>query len=115
MQLTLQIYQNSTWQDAAELILEQPKKGRRSHVELTYLQDYALDWFCVSAIGDVHACSVHFPVDCIAPYRQTNQWFGFMDDIVPSGAALRYWVRHFGLDGLSEGEQDLALFSRQEN
>ena len=44
MLLTVQAFHQGQWHDAAELIIEQPERGRRGPARLGYLTDYALEW-----------------------------------------------------------------------
>lgn len=36
-------------------------------------------------------------------------WLKFLDDIMPSGASRRYWVKHLDIEDLSSDEQDYVL------
>ncbi|NRP59908.1 type II toxin-antitoxin system HipA family toxin [Marinobacterium sp. xm-d-564] len=107
MKLNIEIFTNSTWQNAATLEILEPQKGRLSPCKLEYNQDYAMAHLFSRA---EHACSLNLPVELMLPYR-SNQWFGFMDDIVPSGSSRRYWVDFLSLGNLPQGEQDTALLA----
>lgn len=105
MQLTIQLYHDYVWQDIAQLEILQPELGTRGPVTLTYLQPHALGWMFYD---DEYACSLTLPVELMLTYRHPR-WFGFLEDIMPSGASRRYWVRHLGLQDAPVGEQDSAL------
>ncbi len=103
--LTIQLFHGARWHDAATLRIEQPELGRHGSVALGYDSDYALQWL---ERDDEHACSLILPVELMLPHR-AQRWFGFLDDIMPSGAARRYWVDQLGLQGLRGDRQDFEL------
>lgn len=105
MPLTIQIFHHGQWQDAAELVIDDPAEGRRGTARLGYHTDYALEWM---NRDDEHACSLRLPVELMLTYR-SKHWFGFLDDIMPSGASRRYWVTKLGLQDLPSHRQDYEL------
>ncbi|GGX93875.1 toxin HipA [Litchfieldella qijiaojingensis] len=105
MSLTLQIHHHGQWHNAATLEIPEPERGGNGPVQLGYWQDYALEWLFRD---DEHACSLTLPVELMAKHHAVR-WFGFLEDIMPSGASRRFWVRHLGLQGLSEAQQDHEL------
>ncbi|MFK8079432.1 MAG: type II toxin-antitoxin system HipA family toxin [Granulosicoccus sp.] len=107
-QLTIQILVESAWVDVATLRLLQPELGVDSPSRLGYNLDYAIDWM---DRNDNHACSLTLPIHLMIEH-QSPHWFRFLDDIVPSGAARRYWINQLGLQGTSRGIQDTELLSR---
>lgn len=107
-QLTLQILLEQKWQDIAQLTLIAPDKGPRSPCKLGYELDYSLQWL---ERDDEHACSLTLPVQLMANH-ESDHWFGFLDDIVPAGAARRHWVRFLGLNNLSEPAKDSVLLEK---
>lgn len=106
--LTIQIFHQGHWHDAAELTLKQPQQGCSGAVRLGYDFDYALQWL---ARDDEHACSLTLPIELMIPNDATS-WFGFLDDIVPAGAARRYWINQLGLANTSSGKQDTELLCK---
>lgn len=106
--LTIQIYLDGHWHDAAELTLQQPQLGRGGAVRLGYEFDYALQWL---DRDDEHACSLTLPIELMIP-NDAASWFGFLDDIVPAGAARRYWINQLGLGSASSGRQDTELLCK---
>lgn len=107
--LTIQIFQKGTWRDAATLTFVQPHKGRLGSCALEYKFEYALDLY-----GETNpelACSIRYPVEIVEEYKN-QPWFAFIDDIIPSGAARRFWVKNLGIENLSRNEQDYPLLSK---
>lgn len=106
--LTIQALLNKNWVDIAELKLLEPKLGSASASELEYELDYAIQYL---DRRDEHACSLSLPVQILIKH-ESNTWFGFLDDIVPSGAARRYWVNYLDLQRLSYAEQESILLEK---
>ncbi|EHJ94324.1 type II toxin-antitoxin system HipA family toxin [Vreelandella boliviensis] len=106
--LTVQVFLNGQWHDAAELVIEHPEQGRRGPARLGYITDYALKWL---DRDDEHACSLRLPIELMNTH-QSPRWFAFLDDIMPSGASRRYWVTQLGISALTEAEQDYALLAK---
>ncbi len=107
-QLTIQILVGSTWVDAATLRLLQPELGASSSSRLGYELDYAINWM---DRNDGYACSLTLPIHLMVEHSSSH-WFRFLDDIVPSGAARRYWINQLGLQDASRGIQDTELLSK---
>lgn len=106
--LTVQILVDGQWQDAAELTLSQPERGAASPTTLGYNLDYALRWM---ERDDEHACGLNLPVAVMIAH-EAPQWLRFLEDIVPSGAARRYWVNYLGLQSATAAQQDTALLEK---
>ncbi len=106
--LTIQALLDNTWQDIALLYLDAPDKGSNGACRLEYQLDYALQHL---EQRDEHACSVSLPVQVMIQH-ESKTWFGFLDDMVPSGAARRYWVHYLGLQALSEQQQNSILLEK---
>lgn len=106
--LTVQIFHQGQWHDAAELWIEYPVKGRCGPARLGYLINYALEWL---DRDDEHACSLRLPIELMNTH-QAPRWFAFLDDIMPAGASRRYWVTQLGIAALAEAEQDYALLAK---
>lgn len=103
--LTIQIFHGDAWHDAAELTLEKPLLGRSGPVRLDYQFDYAVNH---QYRDDEHACGLTLPVELMIPH-EAPVWFGFLDDIMPAGAARRYWVNQLGLSNTTPERQDTEL------
>lgn len=106
--LTIQALLNANWQDIADITLLKPELGAASASELEYNLDYAIRNMDKR---DEYACSISLPVQILIKH-ESNTWFGFLDDIIPSGAARRYWVNYLGLQRLSNAEQDSILLEK---
>ncbi|MDR2248516.1 HipA domain-containing protein [Acinetobacter sp.] len=106
--LTIQALLNKNWIDIAELKLLEPKLGSSSASELEYELNYAIQY---SDRRDEHACSLSLPVQILIKH-ESSTWFGFLDDIVPSGAARRYWVNYLDLQRLTHAEQESILLEK---
>lgn len=103
--LTLQLYIDGLWQDAALLDVKEPRKGRESAALLAYDFDYASQYL---DRNDLASCSLNNAVMLIGSHF-SQPWFGFIDDIMPAGASRRYWIAQLGLQSKSPAEQDYAL------
>lgn len=106
--LTLQIWCRGYWQDACLLTFPSPDRGASGSIELEYYSDYGISHFENS---DARACSVRHPVLFSGTYTK-NHWFNFIDDIIPAGAARRYWLKNLGIEREPQGIQEYALFSK---
>lgn len=106
--LTIQALLDANWLDIAELKLLESKQGSASSSELEYELDYAIQYL---DRRDEHACSLSLPVQILVKH-ESSTWFGFLDDIVPSGAARRYWVNYLDLQRLTHAEQDSILLEK---
>lgn len=103
--LTLQLFTDGCWQDAAQLDIHKPSQGRASPASLAYDFNYALQHL---NRNDAASCSVTCPVILIGSHHACP-WFGFLDDIMPAGASRRYWVNQLGLFGQPASAQDYSL------
>ena len=106
--LTIQALLDANWLDIAELKLLEPKHGSAGASELEYELEYAIQH---SDQRDEHACSLSLPIQILIKH-ESSTWFGFLDDIVPSGAARRYWVNYLDLQRLPYAEQDSILLEK---
>ena len=84
-QLTVQTYLSGAWQDACELYFSDPEAGRHGAVTLEYDAGYVARFQ-----GNPAALvSARFPLDFFP--HETSHWPAFLLDIIPMGAARRYW------------------------
>lgn len=102
--LTLQRFYDSQWHDIAILDFTNPELGRSGSSEISYLQHYAINF--LDQTGE-EAASINFPVMLWA--QTEKNWLCFLDDIAPSGASRRYWIRKLGIGNLTPQEQDFHL------
>lgn len=105
---TIQALFDTHWLDIAELKILDPEKGSASPCELEYQIEYAISYLDKR---DEHACSLSLPVQLIIKH-EAKTWFGFLDDIIPSGAARRYWINYLNLQKRSHAEQDSILLEK---
>lgn len=108
MHLTIQLHHDGKWQDAATIAVPSPERGRQGPMRLGYLQEHALEWMFRD---DEHACSMRLPVELMLNHSN-SAWFAFIDDIMPAGAARRYWLQALGLVDKPSGLQDWELLRR---
>lgn len=107
--LTIQLFNNGQWRDAAVLDIPDHKAGRLGSATLSYHpQEYAFEYM---GRDDQYACSLGLPVDLMHSYR-SKPWFSFLDDIMPAGASRRYWVNYLGIGNLPSLEQDYQLLAK---
>ncbi|CNF54688.1 type II toxin-antitoxin system HipA family toxin [Yersinia mollaretii] len=103
--LTIQIFNDGFWHDAAELVFANPERGRQGSAVLGYDGDYSVEWMYRD---DEFSCSINLPIELAYTYS-SKQWFAFLDDIMPAGASRRYWINQLGLQSMSASEQDYIL------
>ncbi|WNJ97345.1 hypothetical protein RND59_19270 [Vibrio ruber] len=105
-ELTIQAFIRGEWIDIG--IISFPKSSQHNFrvTELNYLSDYALEHHDKD---DFHAVSLNHPVSFFFDDMGKPGWLTFLDDIMPSGASRRYWVKHLDIEDLSSDEQDYVL------
>lgn len=106
--LTIQALLHKEWRDIAELKILEPHKGSTGASELVYDLEYSISYL---DRRDEYACSCILPVQIMIQY-ESKVWFGFLDDIVPSGAARRYLIQCWGLQKHSLVEQEFILLKK---
>ena len=92
-QLTIQVWIDEIWADAAKLIIDDPALGHTGRIELDYEIQHAATYF--EQVGSA-ACSSMLPVLPFAGYH-CERWWSWLDDIIPSGAGRRFWVENLGI------------------
>jgi serine/threonine-protein kinase HipA len=108
--ITLQLYTNHQWQDAATLALLEPHRGRNSPCRLQYLdtyQDQHLDEIMSTGAA---ALSLRHPLSF--EVWPSHGWPAFLFDIAPAGDARRYWERALNLPAGRELDNDTLLLSQ---
>ncbi|MEL6116136.1 HipA domain-containing protein [Photobacterium sp. SP02] len=106
-ELTIQAFINQAWVDAAIIAFPASGEGNFRVTELNYLSDYAFQYH---ETDDVHAVSINHPVSFFFDDLGQPGWLTFIDDIMPSGASRRYWVKYLDIEDLSLQEQNYILF-----
>lgn len=92
--LHLELCLNGAWTVAAEVRCDDVAGGIRSSTRLEYDFDYLAEISDFDA-RDLRAVSCRYPVGYGVHAEET--WPAFLLDVIPSGAARRYWERELGL------------------
>ena len=90
--LHLEIFADAQWRRAATLTCLDTSLGYKGKVELVYEDSYATDFILHT---DCAALSLLYPVNF--EYHFCDRWPAFLLDLVPSGAARRYWLQKLNL------------------
>lgn len=101
---TLEIFVDGGWQPAAEVRCDDPSGGHSSSTRLEYAPDYltSLDF---KLHRDAHALSCRFPTTF--ELFSEPKWPAFLLDVIPSGAARRYWERELGLPNRESSDWEI--------
>ncbi len=103
--LTVQIWLNGAWQDGCELHFRDPEAGRYGAVTLEYDAGYVARYQ-----GNPAALvSARFPLDFFP--HETPHWPAFLLDIMPMGAARRYWGQQLNLPDIQQPGYDFQLLA----
>lgn len=108
--LTLQLFAQGEWQDAMTLTFSEPGNGFQSPCQFAYTSTY------VKANLDAYqstfdkAVSVNLPVDFDT--HRSSKAPAFLFDIAPSGAAIRFLLRHMGREKPEALADDIFLLAR---
>lgn len=105
MQLTLQAFNDGSWQDAYRLKIEQPTLGKQGRVSLQAITQYAVSYF--DETGS-RSFSVSYPVNPMDVHTFPN-WPALIEDIMPMGYARTIWLDMLGLQQESVAMQDVTL------
>lgn len=97
-QVTIQIYRDGQWLDAAVYEVTEPEKGIAGPSSLDYLTDYTGE-FINSDLTSAVSC--RFPVS-FAHYT-SKHWQPFLLDLLPSGAGRRQWLKQLGHTQRTDG------------
>lgn len=102
--ITLQLYLDGQWQDAAELIANTPEQGHKGATRLDYVPDYVLAHLNEPSIAGA-AISCRYPVD-FNTYA-ADHWPAFVLDLLPGGEGRRRWAERLGIQPGLSGEFEL--------
>lgn len=105
-QLTIQAYIDGQWSDIAQLSFPKSEQGNYRLTSLDYEQAYAL---AELDKDDLHAVSLNHPVSLFFDDLGRPGWLRFLDDIMPSGASRRYWLKYLDIADLTLDEQNFVL------
>ncbi|OOE33416.1 toxin HipA [Salinivibrio kushneri] len=104
--LNVQAFIKGEWVDVGTISFPKSHQHNFRVTELHYLSDYAL---AHHDQDDYHAVSINHPVSFFFDDMGKPGWLRFLDDIMPSGASRRYWVKHLDIEDLSVDEQNYIL------
>lgn len=104
--LTIQAYILSVWSDIAQITFPKSDQGNFVTTEIHYHKEYALAHF---EKDDMHAVSINYPVNFFFDDMGRSGWLRFLDDIMPSGASRRFWVKQLDIEDLSIEQQNFIL------
>lgn len=104
--LTIQAYILKQWIDIAHVTFPKSNEGNFIITEVHYLNEYAVENF---EKDDNHAVSLNHPVNFYFDDKGRSGWLRFLDDIMPSGASRRYWVKQLDIGDLAIDQQDFIL------
>jgi len=102
--ITLQLYLDEQWHDAAELIVNAPEQGHRGAARLDYVPEYVLAHLNEPTIAGA-AISCRYPVD-FTSYAD-DHWPAFVLDLLPGGEGRRRWAERLGIQPGLTGEFEL--------
>lgn len=102
--LTLQVYLDGQWHDAAELIIDNPEQGHKSITRLDYLPEYVLEHLNQPGIAGA-AISCRYPVD-FTTYKEKH-WPACILDLLPGGEGRRRWAKRLNISTGINGEFEL--------
>lgn len=102
----LELYLNGAWTVAAEVRCDDVAGGIRSATRVEYDFDYLASLPSFDA-RDHRAVSCRYPVSYSVHAEET--WPAFLLDVIPSGAARRYWERELGLPNTPSSDWAILL------
>lgn len=92
---TLEIYVDAAWRVAAEVRVDDTAGGVRSPARLEYDFDYLDVMGAALGVRDRRAISCRYPIGYQVDAEDV--WPAFLLDLIPSGAARRFWETQLGL------------------
>ncbi|WP_395339965.1 type II toxin-antitoxin system HipA family toxin [Ningiella sp. W23] len=104
--LSLQLYNNAQWHDAAEVCFYDTDAAGR--VTISYTHAYLANCPSYDAI-DCWACSVNAPVT-INP-ADFARWPALFDDLLPAGKSRQWWLNYLDASRDDEFTQNLKLLA----
>lgn len=101
--LELEIYLRGAWHTAAKLTFSEPEKGRYGAMQLEYMAALVAEFQHVPAA----LAALTIPLDFFS-YR-FERWPVFLLEMMPMGAARRYWCGRYQWQHMDSAEHDLFL------
>ncbi len=106
--ITLQAFLNNQWIDIANVNFSDSEEQHLGITELHYTHDFSINYL---DRDDNHAVSINHPVSLFFDDDGKRGWMKFLDDIVPSGASRRYWLRYLDINELTADQQNFVLLT----
>ncbi|PJG85663.1 type II toxin-antitoxin system HipA family toxin [Conservatibacter flavescens] len=107
-QLTIQAFIQQQWQDIAILFFPEIDQGNYSKMKVNYVAKHIERYFLED---NACALSLNYPVDLFFD-EQEKQGLRFLDDLMPSGASRRYWLKYLNISHLPYDEQNYLLLKQ---
>jgi len=105
--LTIELYREGSWHEAVELTVSDTDAGANSPTQLAYVDDYIIRHADDLGTHDERAVSERFPLQFEVWTR--DGWPAFLLDLVPTGAARRWWRRRLAAREWTEKQLDFVL------
>ncbi len=106
MKATIQIYNDGSWYDAAELLFTSSQMS--SKVTLSYFVEY-ISKAPQYGLRDRWACSVNAPITIIP--TEYDHWSALLDDLLPAGKSRDWWLNYLDVSRSTEFDQNFALLT----
>ena len=104
--LTLEVFLAGQWHQACALTFHDPDAGRAGLVSLEYHAAYVARFqHNPAALASLRYPLDYFPHEC-------EHWPAFLLDIMPMGAARRYWGQRLNLVGADHPKHDFTLLQQ---
>lgn len=108
--LTLQIYVEGQWHDAALLSVTNPQQGLRAGCTLGYISNYLVDCLEKEHTALAWSLSANLPLGWAA-YANAPVWAA-LQDIIPAGAARRFLEQRYGQQRPADLAMDVFLLAQ---
>jgi serine/threonine-protein kinase HipA len=105
--LNIDIHFDGSWHEAAELLVHDTDAGLKGRTTLTYNNDYIDAQIAAFGTHDARTISEHHPLLFEAWSEAT--WPPFTLDIMPAGAARRWWSNRLADQNLTDPQLDFVL------
>lgn len=103
----IEAHVDGAWEEAAELVLREPHRGRKSRTQLTYQSSFISRH--IDHLGTQGACALSERLPLDFEVWSSGEWPAFLLDLVPTGAARRWWARELAGKPWTEPELDFVL------
>ena len=103
----LQLYLKGAWHTAAEIRVDDEAAGHRASARLEYDFDYLDAMSAALGARDLRAVSCRYPVGY--EVHRESVWPAFLLDLIPSGAARRFWEAQLGVPNTPRTDWPILL------